>query len=95
MNNRQTVTLAATVFLSTFCFVASPRAQDTEGSQSGFVYTESNLLNNSVLVFNRAANGTLSLAATVPTGGAGGGVDDKRNPLPRRVARYFSPVALK
>jgi len=74
MNNRQTVTLAATVFLSTFCFVASPRAQDTEGSQSGFVYTESNLLNNSVLVFNRAANGTLSLAATVPTGGAGGGV---------------------
>jgi 6-phosphogluconolactonase (cycloisomerase 2 family) len=40
----------------------------------GFVYTESNLLNNSVLVFNRAANGTLSLAATVPTGGAGGGV---------------------
>ena len=40
----------------------------------GFVYTESNLPNNSVLVFNRAANGTLSLAATVPTGGAGGGV---------------------
>jgi 6-phosphogluconolactonase (cycloisomerase 2 family) len=38
------------------------------------VYTESNLLNNSVLVFNRAANGTLSLAATVLTGGAGGGV---------------------
>ena len=40
----------------------------------GFVYTESNLQNNSVLVFNRAANGTLSLAATVLTGGAGGGV---------------------
>ena len=40
----------------------------------GFVYTESNLPNNSVLVFNRAANGTLSLAATVLTGGAGGGV---------------------
>ena len=40
----------------------------------GFVYTESNLLNNSVLVFNRAANGTLSPAATVLTGGAGGGV---------------------
>ena len=43
-------------------------------SDRGFVYTESNLLKNSVLVFNRAANGTLSLAATVPTGGAGGGV---------------------
>ena len=40
----------------------------------GFVYTETNLLKNSVLVFNRAANGRLSLAATVPTGGAGGGV---------------------
>ena len=40
----------------------------------GFVYTETNLSNNSVLVFNRAANGRLSLAATVPTGGAGGGV---------------------
>ena len=40
----------------------------------GFVYTESNLPNNSVLVFNRAANGTLSLAAIVLTGGAGGGV---------------------
>src|ERR1700739_2591331 len=40
----------------------------------GFVYTESNLLKNSVLVFNRAADGALSLAATVPTGGAGGGV---------------------
>ena len=40
----------------------------------GFVYTESNLLKNTVLVFNRAANGTLTLAATVPTGGAGGGV---------------------
>ena len=38
------------------------------------MYTESNLLNNSVLVFNRAADGALSLAATVPTGGAGGGV---------------------
>jgi len=40
----------------------------------GFVYTESNASANSVLVFNRAANGTLSLAATVLTGGAGGGV---------------------
>ena len=38
------------------------------------MYTESNLLKNSVSVFNRAANGRLSLAATVPTGGAGGGV---------------------
>src|SRR5271154_709860 len=41
---------------------------------AGFVYTESNLANNTVLVFNRAADGALSLVATVPTGGAGGGV---------------------
>ncbi|HEY2468970.1 MAG TPA: hypothetical protein VGI45_14180, partial [Terracidiphilus sp.] len=42
--------------------------------QSGFVYTETNGANNAVLVFNRAADGALSLAATVPTGGLGGGV---------------------
>ena len=41
---------------------------------TGFVYTESNLADNSVLVFDRTADGALSLAATVPTGGAGGGV---------------------
>ena len=74
MNNRRIVTLAGTVFLSTFCFVASSRAQDTNGSQRGFVYTETNGANNAVLVFNRAADGSLSLAATVPTGGSGGGV---------------------
>ena len=44
------------------------------GGQRGFVYTETNGANNAVLVFNRAANGSLSLAATVPTGGLGGGV---------------------
>jgi 6-phosphogluconolactonase (cycloisomerase 2 family) len=44
------------------------------GGQRGFVYTETNGTNNAVLVFNRAANGSLSLAATVPTGGLGGGV---------------------
>lgn len=74
MNNRRIVNLAGTVFLFTFCFVASSRAQDTNRSQRGFVYTETNGQNNAVLVFNRAANGSLSLAATVPTGGTGGGV---------------------
>jgi 6-phosphogluconolactonase len=44
------------------------------GGQRGFVYTETNGTNNAVFVFNRAANGSLSLAATVPTGGFGGGV---------------------
>lgn len=74
MINRRIVTLAGTVFLSIFCLVASLSAQVTNGSQRGFVYTETNAQNNAVLVFNRAANGSLSLAATVPTGGLGGGV---------------------
>ncbi len=42
--------------------------------QAGFVYTETNGANNAVRVYNRAANGSLALAATVPTGGSGGGV---------------------
>ena len=54
--------------------VSMAQSNDSRPFSRGFVYTESNLLNNSVLVFNRAADGTLSLAATVPTGGAGGGV---------------------
>src|SRR5271170_1720402 len=43
-------------------------------SRGGFVYTETNATANSILVFNRAADGKLSLAATVLTGGVGGGV---------------------
>jgi 6-phosphogluconolactonase (cycloisomerase 2 family) len=54
--------------------VSMAQSNDSRPFSRGFVYTESNLLNNSVLVFNRAADGTLSLAATVRTGGAGGGV---------------------
>ena len=53
--------------------VMAPSA-DAGPFSAGFVYTESNLSDNSVLVFDRAADGALSLAATVPTGGAGGGV---------------------
>ena len=53
---------------------SDPFSGDRPRRRAGFVYTESNLLNNSVFVFNRAADGTLSLAATVPTGGLGGGV---------------------
>jgi 6-phosphogluconolactonase len=50
------------------------QSADADPFSAGFVYTESNLSDNSVLVFDRAADGALSLAATVPTGGAGGGV---------------------
>jgi 6-phosphogluconolactonase (cycloisomerase 2 family) len=54
--------------------VSMAQSNDSGRFRGGFVYTESNLPSNSVLVFNRAADGALSLAATVPTGGAGGGV---------------------
>ena len=49
-------------------------AQSDGAGPIGFVYTETNQSNNAVRVFNRAADGTLSLAATVLTGGSGGGV---------------------
>jgi 6-phosphogluconolactonase len=52
------------------------RAQDTGfiNERTGSVYTETNATANSILVFNRAVNGSLSLRATVPTLGQGGGV---------------------
>src|SRR5271156_3642169 len=67
MNWKHTVVLAIAISGTTSVSMA-------QSNDVGFVYTESNLLTNSVLVFNRAADGALSLAATVPTGGAGGGV---------------------
>ncbi len=72
MNWKHTVILA--IAISGTTSVSMAQLNDAGPFSGGFVYTESNLLNNSVLVFNRAADGALSLAATVPTGGAGGGV---------------------
>src|SRR5271169_6230373 len=72
MNWKHTVILA--IAISGTTSVSMAQLNDAGPFSGGFVYTESNLLNNSVLVFNRAADGTLSLAATVPTGGRGGGV---------------------
>ena len=69
---RKVLSLSALVFAvaAAIGIASAPlSAQDT-----GFVYTESNAKTNSILVFNRAVNGSLSLAATVPTGGQGGGV---------------------
>lgn len=53
---------------------AQAQSENASSVHSGFVYTETNATANSILVFNRAANGSLSLAATVSTGGLGGGV---------------------
>jgi 6-phosphogluconolactonase (cycloisomerase 2 family) len=44
------------------------------GSRTGAVYVLTNAANNGVAVFNRAADGTLTAAGTVPTGGRGAGV---------------------
>src|SRR5271156_3171705 len=74
MNWKHIVVLA----IAFACMASVSMAQSNDfnpfGGQAGFVYTETNGANNAVLVFNRAANGLLTLAATVPTGGLGGGV---------------------
>ncbi len=70
---KHTVVLAIAISGATSASMANS-VNLAPSSPAGFVYTESNLLNNSVLVFDRAADGAISLAATVPTGGVGGGV---------------------
>jgi 6-phosphogluconolactonase len=72
MNWKHNVMLAIAIAGTTS--VSMAQTNDAGPFSRGFVYTESNLLTNSVFVFDRAADGALSLAATVPTGGAGGGV---------------------
>jgi hypothetical protein len=74
MNWKHMVTLAIAIAGVTSMGMAQSSDFGPFGGQRGFVYTETNVANNAVLVFNRAANGSLSLAATVPTGGLGGGV---------------------
>ncbi|MGB8583957.1 MAG: beta-propeller fold lactonase family protein [Candidatus Sulfotelmatobacter sp.] len=71
-----TVALAFAVAAAIGIASAPLSAQDTGfiNERTGSVYTETNATANSILVFNRAVNGSLSLAATVPTGGKGGGV---------------------
>jgi 6-phosphogluconolactonase len=74
MKWKQTVLLAVAVaFMATVSMAQSNDFNPFSG-QAGFVYTETNGANNEVSVFNRAADGSLTLAATVPTGGLGGGV---------------------
>jgi 6-phosphogluconolactonase len=74
MNWKHMVTLAIAIAGVTTMSMAQSSDLGPFGGQRGFVYTETNGTNNAVLVFNRAADGSLSLAATVPTGGLGGGV---------------------
>jgi len=51
---------------------AASISQAQEG-RSGFVYTMTNATQNAILVFQRSGDGTLSSAASVPTGGNGTG----------------------
>ena len=74
---RKVLTRAALAFAIATAIVSAPLSAENFGfafQNTGFVYTETNATANSILVFNRAANGSLSLAATVSTGGVGGGV---------------------
>ena len=64
----------AAVFTLAIITAISIASSPLSAQSTGVVYTESNATANSILVFNRAVNGSLSLAATVPTGGKGGGV---------------------
>src|SRR5271170_6496473 len=68
------ISVAAFALVASLAAVNQALAQIGLNESRGFVYTETNAANNGVLVFNRAADGTLSLAATVLTGGLGGGV---------------------
>ncbi|HZB87121.1 MAG TPA: beta-propeller fold lactonase family protein [Terracidiphilus sp.] len=61
----------ATVLAFTGMAGISTLSLTAQAQSSGVVYTQTNGPNNAILVFNRAANGSLSLAATVPTGGVG------------------------
>jgi 6-phosphogluconolactonase len=75
LNWKRTFMLAIAVAGSTSITQAQSSAWREHGRGIGFVYTETNgTPNNAILAFNRATNGELSLAATVPTGGVGGGV---------------------
>ena len=71
MNWKHTAILAIGISGTTSASMAQSNNADPV---TGFVFTESNQADNSVLEFDRTADGALSLAATVPTGGAGGGV---------------------
>src|SRR5271170_5989489 len=68
------ISVAAFALIASLATVNQALAQIGLNESSGFVYTETNAANNGVLVFNRADDGTLSLAANVATGGLGGGV---------------------
>ena len=68
MNLKRIIALAMLILGS----ISISQAQE---NRRGFVYTMANAAENAILVFQRSADGRLSQAATVPTGGAGTGAN--------------------
>jgi 6-phosphogluconolactonase len=80
--------LAAAALLTPWVADAAKKTKKTEktGGVPHRFYTETNLPSgNTVLVYNRAANGTISLLASVPTGGKG-------QPTPPGTPTFGLPV---
>lgn len=73
MNLKRIIALAMLILGS----ISISQAQENQGQENrrGFVYTMSNAAENTILVFHRSADGRLSQAVTVPTGGAGTGAN--------------------
>ena len=66
--------LAATALAVALAVVAGTAGARAVGGKSGSVYSLTNAAaGNAVLVFDRAADGTLTAVGTVPTGGLGTG----------------------
>ena len=77
----QTAAAAAPAAASTSASAASaPQSEYVAEPGTGFVYVMSNQeTGNSVRVFNRADDGSITLAGTYPTGGLGGGTSTDLN----------------
>jgi 6-phosphogluconolactonase (cycloisomerase 2 family) len=66
--------LAVAMLAFSFSFLTSSASADN--GRTGNVYTETNATSgNSILVFERSADGTLSAATSIPTGGLGTGAN--------------------
>ena len=68
------LTMAAVTLMSAACLPVLQASEDGNTAESGAVYTMTNdPLGNSVLMFSRAANGSLTAAGSFATGGKGTG----------------------
>ena len=61
----------AALAMAVLGLAATAGAADAQTLTPGAVFTETNLVPNSVVAFNRSADGTLTPAGQFPTGGNG------------------------